>query len=93
MLLSSVLSLDGVPYLEKWFGQFTGRMWKQDVKWQHLPPNPCFSHQESLMARDHSSFLSRSAQHWQPCLRWPCAGSRHDCQKYGSIHLVFTPRS
>lgn len=38
MHLSSVLSLDGVPCLEKWFGQFTDRMWKQNIKWQHLPP-------------------------------------------------------
>ena len=38
MRLSSVLSLDGAPCLEKCFGQFTGRMWKQNVKCQHLPP-------------------------------------------------------
>lgn len=72
MHLFSVLSLDGAPCLEKWFGQFTGRMWKQNIKWQHLPSNPCFSHQESLVARDHSSFLSplRPALAVLPALAW-----------------------
>lgn len=94
MHLSSVLSLDGVPCLEKWFGQFTGRMWKQNIKWQHLPPPILAFHIRRVSWLEIIPLSSApSAQHWQSCPHWPGAGGRHDGQSCGSRHSVVAPRS
>lgn len=38
--LSSVVSPARAPYLEQWLGQFTSRLWKENVKMWHSPQKP-----------------------------------------------------